>query len=481
MAQGTRQTIGYHLTPYAREHWFVAGAVADACEGEIVHGNPAAAATAIATDSRKVRPGHGFFALVGANHDGHDYLADAEEKGASLLIVEKHPDAWRPAPGVTVVKVRHTSRALLALASWHRSRLRATVAAVTGSFGKSTVKNMLGGILRARGTCTVAPASFNNRIGVASTLLAAVREDRYVVTELGTNHPGEITELARAVRPDLGLITGIGHAHLDGLGGVEGVREAKAELIPYVSTDGVLLLNADDARCASLADRFPGRIVTFGEGESAQVRACDVRAAESGWEFRIDGQSFRLNVAGRHNVLNAVAAVAAAQALGVTPEQTAEALREVEMPAMRFEVRQIAGVRFVLDCYNSNPSAMRTAVRSFMQEPCSGRRIVVCADMLELGKHEGRLHRETGAMLVEAGVDLLLAVGPLGHNLLEGWEGAGGSREGGLHCPSAEAAACPLMGLMRPGDSVLLKGSRAMALERTVELITERLAAEEAA
>ena len=375
--------------------------------------------------------------------------------------------------------VPDTGRALLALASWHRQRLDARVAAVTGSYGKSTVKSMLGKILGRVSRCTVAPASYNNRIGVALTLLSACPDDGFVVLEMGTNHPGEVDELAQAARPDVGVITAIGEVHLEGLGSLDGVKEAKAELIPHLSSEGTLVLNADDARCASLAERFAGRTHTFGLGPEATVRPQRVRRKEGHWEFDALGWLFRVRGGAQCNVINAAAAICAAASLGVPPKCAVDGLASFRPLPMRYEKRRIAGVTFISDCHNSNPLAMRMAVESFLLEPNPGRKIVVCGDMLELGARGPRLHRELGEELAGSGVHVLVAVGPLGLCLLEGWQSRSGPHQRAFYFESADQAWLPLCWELVPGDAVLLKGSRAMRLEVITENIASHLGATE--
>ncbi|MDP6106928.1 MAG: UDP-N-acetylmuramoyl-tripeptide--D-alanyl-D-alanine ligase, partial [Candidatus Brocadiia bacterium] len=367
---------------------FTAGAIARACGGRLVAGSESKHAAAVRTDSRTVASGQAFVALRGGRHDGHDYVPDAMRARASVLVVERVEGAWGGFPGaldVALVQVEDTTRALVDLAAWHRMRLGGTVLAVTGSCGKSTVKTMLAAILGRTGRCAAAQKSFNNRIGMSLTLLNADVEDEFVVLEMGTNHPGEIDELARCARPHVGVITCIGDAHLQGLGDRHGVREAKAELIPHLARDGLLLLNADDRMCMSLAKRFEGEVRTFGISGAADVRPTDVRREAGCVAFEFGGREFRLPFAGQHNVINAAAALGAAKWAGADLDEARGSLAEVSLPSLRQQVRRRENVTFVEDCYNSNPTAMRAAVAAFLEEPVQGRRVVVCGDMLELG------------------------------------------------------------------------------------------------
>ncbi len=452
---------------------FTATCIAGACGGRQTAGPPHATATGVSTDTRTLEPGQAFFALVGPNHDGHHHAAAAAEKGAPVLVVQR-ADVPAP-PGAAVIRVPDTERALLRLAAWHRGRLRAAVLAITGSYGKSTVKAMAGAILERTGSCTVAPASYNNRIGVGLTLLSARPRDEFVVLEMGTNHPGEIDELAAAARPNLGVITAIGPVHLEGLGDLDGVKEAKAELIPHVSPGGALVLNADDERCAALATRYDGTVYRFGAAQGADLRPTRVFPGGAGWTFDAVGCRFRVPVGGRHNVMNAAAAICACLAAGAGRGAAREGLAAFRPPPMRYERRTLGGVLFILDCYNSNPPALRTAVQSFLEEPAAGRRVVVCGDMLELGPDAPALHRQAGRELAEAGVDLLVAVGELGRHTSDGWQEAALPSQQAARFPDAQTAWRPLLAELKPGDAVLLKGSRRVRLETIAERIAEDL------
>jgi UDP-N-acetylmuramoyl-tripeptide--D-alanyl-D-alanine ligase len=457
---------------------FTAGQIAEACGGRVVGGDPDAVACGVTTDSRQAKPGQAFFALAGARHDGHDYVGEAVRAGASVVVVHSLPPDAQALDGAALVLVPQTERALLALAAEHRGHLKGRVAAVTGSYGKSTVKQMLGLILSQEGTCTVAPASFNNRIGVALSLLAASCEDDYVVLEMGTNHPGEIDELARAARPDVGVITAVAEVHLEGLGSLEGVREAKGELIPHLPAEGSLVLNADDPLCASLAERFGGRVATFGAMETATVRPERIVRQGNGWRFDACGWTMSIPSSPLHNVANAAAAICAAQCLGLPPRSAALALAEFRPERLRYQRLVMGGVTFICDCYNSNPPAMRAAVRSFLLEPCRGRRVVVFGDMLELGAGSPRLHDRMGAELAQSGIEHLVAVGLLARNAVAGWHGRANPSQRAYWFPSAEEVWEPLWWELRPGDAVLIKGSRAMKLETITERISAWVAAE---
>jgi UDP-N-acetylmuramoyl-tripeptide--D-alanyl-D-alanine ligase len=455
---------------------FTASQIARACAGRVARGRPDATCMGVSTDTRTLEPGRAFFALRGPTHDGHRYLREAARAGAEILVIESWAPEGPPEGPAAVVLVADTRRALLALAADHRRQLGGCVVAVTGSCGKSTVKEMLGAMVSSAAACTVAPASFNNQVGVALSLLAADPADEFIILELGTSHPGEIDELAAAARPYMGIVTTIAEAHLEGLGSLDGVREAKAELIPHIDPDGVLVLNADLPACASLARRFPGRVRTFGLSATAHVRISAVRLCSGNWHFNAWGRGFSLGLAGRHNVTNAAAALCAAAELGVPPEHARRALQQFAGAPLRFERRVVGGVTFILDCYNSNPAAMRTAAESLLCETARGRRVVVCGDMLELGPETARFHYETGAYLATLGVDALIAVGSSARHVVSGWFNcAAMGRPTSLYA-SAQQAWRGIWRQLQPGDVVLVKGSRRMGLETVVEQIVAHTA-----
>ena len=238
------------------------------------------------------------------------------------------------------------------------------------------------------------------------------------------------------------------------------------------------MLNADDELCMSLKDRYGGEVRTFGFGPQADVRATEVRREDGVMTFRACAQAFRLPLLGRHNVLNALAAVCVSLWAGATPEQAQKALGAVSPPPMRFEKRQVGGVTFILDCHNSNPTAMRAALRAFLEEPVARRRVVVCGDMLELGQAGPQMHARIGRMLALTRVDALVAVGPLGRFLVEGWAEFASESRTAVHFDSPEDAWLPLWRLLAPGDAVLVKGSRAMRLEKILTAIAAHVGAE---
>ncbi|MEF8787805.1 MAG: UDP-N-acetylmuramoyl-tripeptide--D-alanyl-D-alanine ligase [Planctomycetota bacterium] len=451
---------------------FTAADIAAACGGRPVSGPTEVAARGVSTDSRTIQPGQAFVALHGERHDGHTFVPDALRKGASVAVVDRVEPGWN-ADDATLVEVEDTGDALLNLARLHRDRLNAAVAGVTGSCGKSTIKNMLAAILGQEGPCTAAPSSFNNRVGVPLTLLDADVNDRFVVCEMGANAPGEIDELAACARPDGAIVSCIGDCHLEGFGGREGVRDAKGEIVPYITDGGTLVLNRDDELCMTLKERHAGPVRTFGFTDDASVTPRALERRDGSWVFRARGETFHLSAPGRYNVANAAAAMTLALSMGCGMEAVKEGLAQVSLPPMRYDTSEICGVTIVEDCYNSNPTAARAAVDAFLDEPVAGRRAVVFGDMLELGQRAAELHRDMGEFLAKCDIQLLIAVGQHGRDVLDGWNRVASASRQAMHFREAEKAWKPIWDELEAGDGVLLKGSRKVGLERIVNRIQE--------
>jgi UDP-N-acetylmuramoyl-tripeptide--D-alanyl-D-alanine ligase len=430
---------------------------------------------AVCTDSRRIEPGCLFIALRGPRHDAHDFAAGAIERGAGAVLVERIPagvDATR------VLRVADTLRALGDLAAWTRRRWGGTVVALTGSNGKTTTKEMLASICAGAygGAVCKTQGNLNNLIGLPLTILGLGGDERAAVLEMGMNAPGEIARMTEIAAPDVGVITNVGPAHLEGLGSIEGVAKAKGELFAGMQRDATIAVNMDDPWVARLAADFPGRRIEFGEGREVTARD----ALDRGWDeiaFRLEvggrAAAVRLAMAGLHNVQNALAAAAAAHALGLDLDVIVAGLEAAVAPAMRMEVVRLAnGVTVVNDAYNANPASTLAALRAVAHMP--GRAIAVLGEMRELGAASAALHRDIGRAAAEIGFAVLLAVGSEAEHTAAGARAAGGMME--IHvCPDAATAAETVAVLWRPGDAILVKGSRGPDTEEGVRRYGARM------
>jgi UDP-N-acetylmuramoyl-tripeptide--D-alanyl-D-alanine ligase len=434
----------------------------------------------VSTDTRTLRPGQVFFALRGERFDGHAFLHAAVVAGAGLLVVDD-PDAATPEirqnpMGCGVLRVPDTLAALARLAAGYRQTLTgAKVIAVTGSNGKTTTVRLIESILgqRLRGTASV--RSFNNAVGVPLTILAARQNDQFLVCEVGMNAPGEIASLARIVDPDIAVITSIGRAHIETFGSVDAILAEKASLLGYLRPNGLAVIPADVPDLVDYAKPVPN-VVRFGRAADADLRLSDVVPADDGQAIDLsinERESYRVPLPGAHNATNALAAVAVARRLGLQPEAIRAGLAAVQRPEMRFQRVDVAGVRYINDAYNASPESTRAAVETFFGLPVAegDRRVVVLGDMLELGDHAAPAHREIGRLIRELGPpDVLAVVGSAALHVADVLVGALPESHVVICSEMDDAAARRVLDRLRPGDHVLVKGSRSMGLERLIDV-----------
>jgi UDP-N-acetylmuramoyl-tripeptide--D-alanyl-D-alanine ligase len=453
--------------------------VLGATGGELARLGSATAFTGVATDSRTLEPGELFVAIRGDTHDGHAFLRDALARGAGGLVVASGTPLADLA--ATVVTVREPLAALGDLAAFHRRRHPVPLVAIAGSNGKTTTKEMVAAILRvAHGETRVVATrgSRNNLVGLPLTLLGVGPDTRVVVLEMGMNAPGEVWRLAEIAGPDVGLITCIAEEHLAGVGSLGGAAAANAELYRRLRPSGTAIANAEDALLRDAVQAFAGRRVLFGEG--GEVRAAEiVDEGVAGTRFMLEAgserQPVRLRVAGRHNVSNALAATAAARAVGVPLEVACAALATFTAPAMRMQRLVLpSGVVVLNDCYNANPGSMAAALQTLAASR-AGRRLAALGEMLELGPAAERAHRELGRRAAAADLDGLWLMGQWAAAVREAAIAAGLPADRIAIAPTHDALAAALRATLRDGDLLLLKGSRGAALEKVLErLVPER-------
>jgi UDP-N-acetylmuramoyl-tripeptide--D-alanyl-D-alanine ligase len=442
-------------------------------------------ATGASIDTRTLDSGDLFFALGGEKSDGHRFLPRALEEGAAAAVVRRGMDYPRPA-GLPLLVVEDPAQALFDLAAFHRARLSCTVVAVTGSNGKTTTKEMAGAVASVLGPCVRSEKSFNNHLGVPLTILRADAGTRTLVLEVGTNHPGEIARLAALARPRIAVVTNIGEAHLGHFGSLRAIAEEKAELVRALPEDGFAVLNAEDEFAPLLAGRTRSRVCTFGRldpvapGEEIDV---DVWGTHTRRTTRPRGVAFwlygkmkvTLPLQGLHNASNALAATAVGLLLGVPALALRDALRGVEAPRLRLQRERVGGVVLVDDSYNANPASVGAALDELAATACDGRRVLVLGDMCELGDLSEEHHRRVGRRAASC-ADVLWCVGPRAKWSAEAALAAGMPADRVFDSADAGAAAEAPPFQPAPGDVVLLKASRAVALDRLAADLRTRLA-----
>jgi UDP-N-acetylmuramoyl-tripeptide--D-alanyl-D-alanine ligase len=448
--------------------------VVSACAGELLGGSPASTFCRVSTDSRQLQPGDLFFAIKGERFDGHDFVAEAATKGVLAVVIER---ARKPAqlPDCAVILVDDARKAWGQLAAAYRTGFDLPIVAVGGSNGKTSTKELIAAVLREQFATLWSEASFNNDIGVPATLLRLEREHRAAVLEVGTNHPGELAPLVKLIQPKLGVITTIGREHLEFFGDLAGVAAEEGALAELLPADGKLFVNGDNEWTPTLTKRTRASVVRCGFGAGNTWCARDVVMDDHGTTFQVDAPDaefsgeWRINLFGRHQVVNALFAIAVGHELGVSKTATRTGLAGCKPAKMRLQFWEASGVRVLDDTYNANADSMLAALLVLKDLPCKGRRVAVLGDMAELGNHSEAAHEEVGRKAAENGVSQLFAVGRMAPLL------ARGARAGGLmrviELADVSAACNALKSLLKPGDVVLLKASRAPRLEQIAEAL----------
>lgn len=433
----------------------------------------------VSIDTRELTPGQLFVALQGERTDGHDHLAAAAQAGAPIALVER--DVPAPA-GMTLVRVESGRAALIRLATAYRASLRSTrVVAVTGSNGKTTTVRLIDHVLGSTLRGSASRKSFNNELGLPITILNAKPTDQYLVCETGMSTPGEIRRLGAIVRPDVGVITSVGRAHLEAFGAIEGIAREKASLLLELAEGGLGIINADSPELEAALP--PGvQLIRFGEHDGADLRLTAIDPSQQGVRFQLNDRAwFELPLIGAHNAHNAAAAVAVARRLGLRDEQIAAALRTAAGASMRLDRRTIAGIMIVNDAYNANPDSMLAALQTFAGLASdAARRVVILGDMLELGDASEAEHRGIGAAIaasIEAGrgPDAVCLVGPAMAHAADPLRNLLPPNMLWLEPEARDGRS--IAQRLAPGDAVLLKGSRAMGLERVVAALESAQAA----
>lgn len=450
------------------------------CGGTLLAAQPGLSVCRVCTDSRTTQPGDLFVCLRGPNFDGHAFAAAALRRGAVAVLGEAGRLDGQPLAGPRVL-VPDSRAALGRLAAAHRRRFALPVVAVAGSNGKTTTKELVAAVLRQRWRTLASPASFNNDIGLPLTLLELDARHEAAVVEVGTNHPGELAALLHVARPTHGVLTRLGREHLEFFGDLEGVIEEEGALADFIPSAGALVMVGDGPGAERIRRRARARVVRVGWSAENDWQVLSASISEAGTDFKVRspwtglGGEYHLRLLGRHQVENALLALAVGAELGLRRDELEAGLRAAQPARRRLQLTVVGGVRILDDSYNANADSMRAALETLGDLDCGGRRIAVLGDMGEQGAHAAAAHSEVGRAAADAGVTLLFAVGQWARTM------AGGARAGGLRAcecfADAAGAAEALLRLVRPEDLVLVKASRSSRLDAVVDLLQRGLAA----
>lgn len=450
-----------------------AAEISRAIGADFLQGNPENSYQGISIDSRQIESGQLFFALRGKNYDAHNFAGQAVSSGASGLVLERMvPDL---PSGIDVFLAPDTLAALQSLARYNRSAFNIPVIAVTGSAGKTTTKDLMSGVLSVKFNTLKTTGNQNNEIGLPLTLLSLDQSHEALVVEMAMRGPGEIDFLCRLAQPNAAIITNIGEAHLELLGSVEKIAQAKGELLDHIPSGGFAVLNAQSPYIYKQAARCRGKVIFFGATSVLDIYARDIRIFGEGSAFTVEaeGRSFNvfLPLPGLHNVFNALSVIGAALELGLTTGEITEGLARIALSGSRLEILDLKGVTVINDTYNANPSSVKAALEVLAEVADNKRKIAVLGDMLELGEKADLFHNQLGESIASTGVDYLITVGRLARQMALGAVKSGIDGSHIFICDSNTEGFEKLEKLLLAGDVVLVKGSRGIRMEEIIQAL----------
>jgi UDP-N-acetylmuramoyl-tripeptide--D-alanyl-D-alanine ligase len=423
------------------------------------NGMPGGMITGVSQDTRALEPGNLYVAIEGDHFDGHDFLRQAFEKGAAGALVNSRFE-WSDGP---VLRVQDTVKGLQDLARGYRKKWIGTVVGITGSVGKTTVKEMCSAVLSKKGETHRTAGNFNNHIGLPLTMLQMPQEARYGVFEIGMNQAGEIGRLAGLLQPKIGIITDVGSAHRENFSSVDEIAREKSKLAERVPSSGTVILDRDSPWYAMMRRNTCATVITVSLGGVADYAG---RAVGSD-VLNVNGFNYAMPLLGEHIMKNALRAIALGLELGMEPAEVAAGLREFKLPPMRWEESEVQGIKFINDAYNANPLSMRANLRTFSSLPGAAKKWAVVGGMLELGETSEHEHAELGRFIDELNLDGVICVGELGQLI------ACTKSDRVFGTLDAAEAAQILKDHLQPGDQVLLKASRGEQIERVLNYFKE--------
>ena len=446
--------------------------ILEATKGVLLCGDIKHTFEGVCIDSRTISANELFIAIKGNVHDGHSFASNVISSGVRGLIISDDTGTDWQGKDIVCVKVNDTTKALGDLASFNRRRTDISVVAITGSNGKTTTKEMTASVVSTRYKTLSTKGNFNNEIGLPLTLLDLKNSHQWAVLELGMNRPGEIDRLGEICIPDIGVITNIGFAHLEGLGSIEGVMNAKGELLKRIKPEGTAVFNADDSRLLYLSTKTSRKVLYFGLSEDARIKALNVNETTTGISFTLvlpeERIPIELRVHGGFMVSNALAAASVGYIIGLSSEEIKAGLESFQPVKGRINIFDVRGVHIIDDTYNANPDSMEAAIRILSSLKGNSRGIIVAGDMLELGEHAESMHRKIGSLSARSNIARLYVTGEFAEAVANG-AGKEDKNSMDIFIGAREEILEDLKKSLLPGDWVLVKGSRAMGMEKIVE------------
>ncbi len=434
-------------------------------------------------DSRSVKPGCLFWALRGEHHDGHDFLAEARSRGAIAAVISRSrltqaEKAWQTGDPqdalATLIVVEDALTALADFARWYRSQQKSLVIGVTGSFGKTTTREMIHAVLSGSRSCVRSLKNFNNHIGLPLSLLELDRSHEFAVLEMGASAVGEIAALAEIAQPQIGVITGIGLAHVSGFGSQEEIVLGKGELLEALPISGFAVLPGGDPVVRNMAARTSSRVIFVGESDDCHLHVKNVRVTNQTLTFEVDHFEYHVPVTGRHFLRASLTALAIAREIGLSPTEIAAGFQNFQAVSGRCHVQHIGPWTLIDDSYNANPASMQAACETLRDWQGANKKLLIVGDMLELGEHAEQCHYELGHIAAAAQLDGLLAFGQQAEHVIRGAHDSGMHTNRAAVCDDFEILLTIFNCTLAPNDVVLIKGSRGMRMERVRDWMREK-------
>ena len=448
------------------------GQICKATKGKLIYGDASKLIKGFCIDSRSLKKGQAFIAIIGKNLDGHHFIKKACGAGAGALIVSKRICAL---PNIPVILVQDTTKALGYIARLYREQFFIPMIAVTGSVGKTTTKEMMASVLSSRFRVLKNVKTENNHFGVPLTLLRLTPSHEAAVIEFGTNQPGDIRWLAEITKPNIAVFTRIGESHLERLKTPLGVFREKYDLVKFMPSRGTIIFNADDKYLSRIPKmKTPQRKVGFSIHNKSSFQAQAITTSHNHCQFYLKGKAYALKTPVEHNIYNALAAICCGSLFKMGYNEIKNRLWRFDACDGRQEIKRVGSLWLIDDTYNANPVSFRSAVKTLETFECRGRKIFVCADMFELGNQSKKIHQACGDFLSKSKIDVVLTFGENARFITQRLKQFNAQRQA-MHCATLKAIFKRLKHMCQPEDVILIKGSRGMKMERVVAFVEEKL------